>query len=102
VRRSGVPFEIGVPADVMGPCSINAMGILVCAGGQLSGADIANGHNNGLYIVDTNAPTPGILAHLEDRNGSNATQNYGEFSQPIQKSGSIIAANNFFLMRWGP
>ena len=102
VRRSGVPFEIGLPADVMGPCSINARGILVCAGGQLIGADIANGHNNGLYIVDTNAPTPGILAHLEDRNGSTATQNYGEFSQPIQKFGSIIAANNFFLMMWGP
>jgi hypothetical protein len=100
VRHNGAAFEIGLPANVMGPCSINGNGILVCAGGQLLHADPA-AHNNGLYIVDTTATTPGILAHLEDRDAQGNTQNIGEFSQPIQEFGSIIAANILYLTKWG-
>jgi outer membrane protein assembly factor BamB len=99
VRRNGALFEIGLAADIMGPCSINGHSILVCAGGQLQNVDLA-AHNNGIYVVDTNT-SPGILTHLEDRNASGQTRNYGEFSQPIQENGSIIAANVIFLTRWG-
>ena len=100
ISAGGVPFEIRLPVNIMGPCSINGNGILVCAGGNLETADI-NGHDNGLYVVDTRAPTPRVLAHLEDHKPAGATQNYGEFAQPIQEHGSIIAANNFFLTKWG-
>jgi hypothetical protein len=100
VTRGGRPFEIGLPVDVMGPCSINAKGILVCAGGQLQNADIYNGHNNGVYVVDTNQPAS-VLRHLEDRDSLGRTVNYGEFSQPIQEGGAIIATNNFYMVKWG-
>jgi outer membrane protein assembly factor BamB len=101
VSRGGRPFEIPLPVDVMGPCAINANGILVCTGGQLENADIYNGHNNGAYIVDTKAAPARILRHLEDRDALNRTVNYGEFSEPIIEHGSIIVTNNFYLTKWG-
>jgi hypothetical protein len=66
----------------------------VCAGGRLVNVD-PNAHDNGLYVVDTTQPA-GILRHLED------VKNYGEFSQPAQENGSILAANVNALTRWGP
>lgn len=99
VNRGGRPFEIGLGANVMGPCSINANGILACAGGQLQNADIYNGHYNGVYLVDVNQPAA-ILRHLEDRDALNRTVNYGEFSQPIQEHGAVIATNNFYMVKW--
>jgi outer membrane protein assembly factor BamB len=101
VSRGGRRFEIGLPVSVMGPCSINGRDILVCAGGNLEHADIGNGHDNGLYVIDANASVPAVLRHLSDRDGSGATQNWGEFAQPIQEFGAIIAANNAYLTKWG-
>jgi outer membrane protein assembly factor BamB len=101
VSRGGQRFEIGLPVNVMGPCSINGQGILVCAGGNLQSADLYGGHDDGLYLVDTNAATPGVVRHLEDRNGSGATENRGEFAQPVQEHGAILAANTGFLTKWG-
>ncbi len=101
VSVGGKPFEIGLPADVMGPCAINGNGILACAGGQLQNADINNGHQNGVYLVNTRVAAA-ILAHLEDRNSNGATQDYGEFSQPIFEGTAIIATNNFFMTKFAP
>jgi outer membrane protein assembly factor BamB len=92
VRVGGQPFELALPSNPLGPCSINGNGILVCAGGNLS-ANLA-GHDNGLFIVDTTKP-PSILRHLED------TRNFGEFAQPVQENGSILAASIDALVKWG-
>ena len=100
VERGGEPFEIGLPVNIMGPCSINGHGILVCAGGNLQTPAVGTAHDNGLYVIDTNAPTPKVLRHLEDRNAAGATQNYGQFAQPIQENGAIIAANTAYLTKW--
>jgi outer membrane protein assembly factor BamB len=99
MSRKGAPFEIPLPADAMGPCSLNGNGILVCAGGRLVDPDPA-GHDNGLYVVDTNA-VAGVLRHLEDRPNGVDTINYGEFSEPVQEWGAILAANNDALVKWG-
>jgi outer membrane protein assembly factor BamB len=99
VSEGGVPFEIGMPSDIMGPCAMNGKGILACAGGQLQNANINGGHQNGVFLLDTHA-APAILAHLEDRNSSGNTQDYGEFSEPIFENGSIIATNNFYMTKW--
>lgn len=94
VSVGGRPFELALPANALAPCAINGNGILVCAGGHLVGASLT-GHDNGIYIVDTTQPA-GVLRHLED------TQNYGEFSQPVQEFGAILAANVNALTKWGP
>jgi outer membrane protein assembly factor BamB len=99
VSEGGHPWEIGVAADIMGPCAINANDIVACAGGQLQNADINNGHQNGVYLFDTHS-APRILAHLEDRNSVGNTQDYGEFSEPIFEGNSIIATNNFYMTKW--
>jgi hypothetical protein len=99
VSRGGRPFEIGLPSNVMGPCAINANGILVCAGGQLQDIEVYNAHYNGVFVVDTNQPAA-VLRHLEDRDALNRTVNYGEFSQPIIENGAIIATNNFYMVKW--
>jgi hypothetical protein len=85
----------------MGPCSINGLGILVCAGGNLEQADIYNGHDNGLYVIDTRAAALAVTRHLQDRNGSGNTENWGQFAQPVQEHGAILAANNRYLTKWG-
>jgi outer membrane protein assembly factor BamB len=101
VARGGRPFEIGLPVNVMGPCSLNGRGILVCAGGDLEQADIYNGHDNGLYVIDTAATVPSVIRHLQDRNGDGHTENWGEFAQPVQEFGGILAANTAYLTKWG-
>ena len=101
VTRGGHPFEIGLPVNIMGPCSINGRGMLVCAGGNLQTPDVYTAHDNGLYVIDTNAAMPGVIRHLQDRNGSGHTENWGEFAQPVQEFGAILAANNAFLTKWG-
>jgi outer membrane protein assembly factor BamB len=93
VSVGGRPFEIPLPSNALAPCSINGSAILVCAGGRLVNVD-PNAHDNGLYVVDTTQPAA-ILRHLED------VKNYGEFSQPAQENGSILAANVNALTRWG-
>jgi hypothetical protein len=90
-KVGGVPFELGLPSNPLGPCTINGNGILVCAGGKL-GAVLTN-HDNGLFLVDTTQP-PAILRHLED------TKNFGEFAQPVQENGAILAANTDALSKW--
>ncbi len=85
----------------MGPCSINGAGILVCAGGNLEQPNVYTAHDNGLYVIDTNATIPGVIRHLQDRNGSGNTENWGEFAQPVQELGAILAANNAYLTKWG-
>ncbi len=101
VNRNGHRFEIGLPVNIMGPCSINGNGILVCAGGNLEQPDVYAAHDNGLYVIDTNAAVPGVIRHLQDRNGSGNTENWGEFAQPVQEFGAILAANNAYLVKWG-
>jgi hypothetical protein len=54
-----------------------------------------------VWLVNTHA-APAILAHLEDRTPQGATQDYGEFSEPIFENGAIIAANNFYLTKFAP
>jgi outer membrane protein assembly factor BamB len=89
----GQPFELALPSNVLGPCSINANQLLICAGGHLAGNTLTN-HDNGLYVIDTTQP-PGVLRHIED------IQNYGEFAQPVQETGAILAANTDALSKWG-
>jgi hypothetical protein len=72
---------------------LNANALLVCPGADwLAPLD---GHDNGLFIVDTTKP-PAVLRHLED------TANYREFGQPIQVDGAILAANVHELVKWAP
>jgi outer membrane protein assembly factor BamB len=89
----GQPFELALPSNVLGPCSINANQLLICAGGHLAGTTLT-AHDNGLYVIDTTQP-PGVLRHIED------VQNYGEFAQPVQESGAVLAANTDALSKWG-
>ena len=100
VKVGGQPFEIATPSNMLAPCSINGNALLVCAGGRLVGVDI-NAHDNGLYLVDATQP-PAILRHLEDRPDGVNTKNFGEFSQPAQENGAILAANVNSLVKWGP
>jgi outer membrane protein assembly factor BamB len=93
VSVGGQPFELPLPSNVLGPCSINANQLLVCAGGHLAGADLS-AHDNGLFIVDTTKP-PWPLRQLED------VRNFGEFAQPVQENGAILAANTDALSKWG-
>jgi outer membrane protein assembly factor BamB len=102
VSTGGHAFELGLPVNVMGPCSMNGSGILVCAGGDLQQADVYGGHDNGLYLIDTNRAVPGVLRHLEDRNGDGNTENWGTFAQPVQEHGAIVAASVAYLTRWAP
>jgi outer membrane protein assembly factor BamB len=87
----GTPFELGLPSNPLGPCTINGNSILVCAGGHL-GAPPTN-HDNGLFLVDTTQP-PAILRQLED------VKNFGGFAQPVQENGAILAANTDALSKW--
>jgi outer membrane protein assembly factor BamB len=92
VAVGGRPFELPLPSNPLGPCSINGKGILICAGGHVP-ADLA-AHDNGLFIVDTTQPAA-VLRHLED------VHNYSEFPQPVQENGLILAANTDALVKWG-
>jgi outer membrane protein assembly factor BamB len=92
VNVRGQPFEIPLPSNPLGPCSINANALLACAGGNPFPA--AGGHDNGIFIVDT-TQKPGVLRHLEDG------ENLFEFAQPIQENGAILAANTNELVKWG-
>ncbi len=94
VTVGGAPFELALPANALAPCSINDNGLLVCAGGHLVGVDLT-AHDNGVYVVDT-TQRAAVLRHLED------TKNYGEFSQPVQENGAILAANLNALTKWAP
>jgi outer membrane protein assembly factor BamB len=86
--------ELPLPSNILGPCTMNANLLLVCAGGHIAGPDLA-GHDNGLFIVDTTKPL-WILRHLED------ARNFGQFSQPVQENGAILAANTDALAKWAP
>jgi hypothetical protein len=90
----GHPWELPMPSNILGPCTINGSLLLVCAGGHLAGADLA-AHDNGLFISDTTKP-PWILRHLED------ARNFGQFPQPVQENGAILAANTDALAKWAP
>jgi len=91
VTIGGQPFELALPSNPLGPCSINANALLVCAGAHFFAP--VTGHDNGLFIVDTTQP-PAVLGHLED------TGNPAEFGQPIQSDGAILAANTVELVKW--
>lgn len=92
VSVGGVPFELALPSTVLGPASLNGNRLLVIPGGVLFAN--ANGHENGLFVVDT-TKRASVLRHLED--GTNA----GEFGQPVQENGAILAANTDLLVKWG-
>jgi outer membrane protein assembly factor BamB len=93
VRIGGQPFEVALPSNPLGPCSLNANALLVCAGTQWFAP--RNGHSNGLFVVDTTRP-PAVLRHLEDGG------NYPQFAQPIQENGAILAATTHELVKWAP
>ena len=87
----GKPFELALPSNIRGPCTINGNSLMVCAGGH-SGVPLTD-HDNGLFIVDT-TKAAAVLRHLEDKS------NYSEFSQPAQEHGAILAANTNALVKW--
>jgi hypothetical protein len=91
VSVGGRRYELPLPSNPLGPCTINANAIMVCAGGH--GAPLTD-HDNGLFLVDTTQP-PWILRHLED------VRNFGEFAQPVQENGAILAASTDALVKWG-
>ncbi len=93
VSVDGRPFELPLPSNILGPCSMNVHLLLVCAGGHLAGVDLT-AHDNGLFIVDTTKP-PWILRQLSDQ------KNFGEFAQPAVENGAILAANTDALSKWG-
>jgi hypothetical protein len=93
VQIDGQPFEVALPSNPLGPCSLNANGLLACAG--MDWWALPGGHENGVFIVDTTQP-PAVLRHLED------TGNAPEFAQPIQVDGGLLAANAAELVRWAP
>jgi hypothetical protein len=93
VRIGGRRFEVPLPSNPLGPCSLNANALLVCAGTDWFAS--LDGHDNGLFIVDTTKP-PAVLRHLED------SANYPEFAQPIQENGAVLAANVHELVKWAP
>jgi outer membrane protein assembly factor BamB len=88
----GRPFEIGLPSNILGPCSMNANRLLVCSGGDHYAAK--DDHNNGVFIIDTTRP-PAVLRHLEDG------KNYSSFPQPVIAHGSIFVGNTDALVKWG-
>lgn len=87
----GQPFELPLPSIPLGPCSLNANALLVCAGANFNFT--LSDPNNGLFVVDTTQP-PAVLRQLED------SPNYWEFAQPIQENGAILAANIVELVKW--
>jgi len=92
VSSSGQPFEIALPSNPLGPCSINANWLLACAGANWFAS--SSGHDNGVFVVDTTQP-PAVLQHLED--GANDV----EFAQPVQENSAILAASMNQLVKWG-
>ena len=90
----GSPFELAMPSNILGPCSMNAHRLLVCAGGKHVGNDLS-AHDNGLFIIDTTRRAR-ILHHLED------VRNFAGFSQPVLENGAILAANTDALSKWAP
>ena len=89
----GQPFELPLPSNILGPCTMNGNLVLICAGGHISGPDLS-GHDNGLFVIDSTKP-PWVLRHLED------VRNFGEFPQPVQENGAILAASTDALVKWG-
>ena len=87
-------FELAMPSNILGPCSMNAHRLLVCAGGKHVGNDLS-AHDNGLFIIDTTRRAR-ILHHLED------VRNFAGFSQPVLENGAILAANTDALSKWAP
>jgi outer membrane protein assembly factor BamB len=88
----GRPFEIGLPSNILGPCSMNANHLLVCSGGDHYA--LKTDHGNGVFVIDTTQPAA-VLRHLEDG------QNYSAFPQPVIVDGSVFAGNTDALVRWG-
>ena len=84
-----------MPSNILGPCSINAHRLLVCAGGKHVGNDLS-AHDNGLFIIDTTQRGSAILHHLED------VRNFAGFAQPVLENGAILAANTDALSKWAP
>jgi outer membrane protein assembly factor BamB len=92
ISVGGTPFELGLPSNILGPCSMNANLLLVCSGGDHHA--LTTDHGNGVFIIDTTQP-PSVLRHLED------IRNYSSFPQPVLEHGSILAGNTDALVKWG-
>jgi hypothetical protein len=92
--RSGQPYELALPSNVLAPCSMNTNLMLVCAGGKLGNIDLT-GHENGLFVMDT-TKAPAVLCHRED------VRNFGAFSQPALEHGAILTANTEAFIKWAP
>jgi len=88
----GAPFELGLPSNILGPCSMNGNQLLVCSGGD-HGAALTD-HGNGVFIIDTTKKAA-VLRHLEDN------RNYAAFGQPALAHGQILAPNTDALVKWG-
>jgi outer membrane protein assembly factor BamB len=92
VSVGGARFELALPSNILGPCSINGNSLLICSGGDLRESSTA--HTNGVFIIDT-TKAPSVLKHLED------VHNYGGFSQPVTENGAILAGNTDALVKYG-
>ncbi|MBV9920497.1 MAG: PQQ-binding-like beta-propeller repeat protein [Pseudonocardia sp.] len=90
----GAPFELPMPANILGPCTINPNHLLVCTGGKFVGTDYS-AHYNGIYFIDT-TKRAAILHHLED------TRNFPTFAQPVLEHGALLTANTDALSKWSP
>jgi outer membrane protein assembly factor BamB len=94
VTVSGHPFEIALPSNPLGPCTLNGSQLLFCSGGNFEHIDV-HAHDAGVFVVDINAAAPGVLIHLED------IANFPAFGQLAVEGGHIIQANSDALVLWG-
>jgi hypothetical protein len=94
VSVNGHPFEIALPANPLGPCSLNGNGLLFCSGADFS---FSGKTDNGVFAVDTRAAVPGLLStRLRD-----SSNNFPAFGQLAVENGHIIQANIDGLVLWG-
>jgi outer membrane protein assembly factor BamB len=94
VSVNSQPFEIPLPSNPLGPCTLNGSQLLFCSGGNFEHFALAN-HDNGIFAVDITASPPARLTHLED------VANFPAFGQLVLEHGHVIQANSDALVLWG-
>lgn len=94
VQVNGHNFELALPSNPLGPCSLNGNGLLLCSGTDFS---FSGKTDNGVFAVDINAAVPALLPiRLRDSGG-----NFPAFGQLAVEHGHIIQANTNDLVLWG-
>jgi hypothetical protein len=94
VQVNGHNFELPLPSNPLGPCSLNGSGLLLCSGTDYS---YSGKTDNGVFAVDINAAVPALLpTRLRDSGG-----NLPAFGQLAVEHGHIIQADSDALVLWG-